>query len=65
MSLLQQTGIKMSSENSEPKKEKDDAKLTWKDYIALAIALLQTNFLPIVLLITLLIVITILFAILL
>lgn len=46
----------MTSKNSEPKKDKDNAKPDWKDYIAFVIALLQTTLLPIILAIIVLLV---------
>ena len=46
----------MPFNNSEPKKEKDNEELDWKDYIAFVIALLQTTLLPIILAIIVLLV---------
>lgn len=39
------------------KKEREEEKFTWKDFIAFTIALLQTTFLPIIIVIVVLIVI--------
>ena len=49
----------MPSGNPDPKKEADTLKPEWKDYIALAIALMQTIFLPIIIMIIVLIVMVI------
>ena len=49
----------MSSGKSELTKEDDTLKPEWKDYIALVIALLQTVFLPVIIMILVLIVLVI------
>lgn len=45
----------MPSDNPDSKKADDSLKPDWKDYIALVIALLQTLFLPLILMILVLI----------
>ena len=50
------------SEEEEAKKKKEIIHLTWKDYIALSIAALETALLPLVIVIVILFVLTVYFA---
>ena len=60
--VWEDTASEKTSEYSEIEKKNDNVKLGWRDFFALAIASLQTIFLPLVILIIVLFILAALFA---